>query len=121
MDTLQPYIPLVTAVVCTLFGWIIGRRKQKYETELLQIQSVEKTIGMWTGLTEELREECVALQNAQKLILQENRELREKIATLEGLLSAFKTENNKLINIINKVKKEYVASKSGLSDLSDTQ
>lgn len=110
MGVLPLILPLLTAVVGSVFSWLFFRRKHNHEANLLQMQEIEKSFSIWKSLTEELRRELTTMQSIKNQIIADNEALRIKIIELESLLESIKAENKKLIQHIEKIKREYAAS-----------
>ncbi len=93
-------VPVVTSATAgTLIGWFIGRRKQKIEVELLEIQRLEKLIAIWQQLAEDIKTEYESLKK-------ENGRLIAQMDELEKKMDALKQENDKLLKALKELKKQ---------------
>ena len=77
---------LITGAVATAVGsmlsYIIGKRKSKAETAILEIEAVNKVAAIWRGLAEGLKTEVDELKKEVEQLVEENKELNKKINDL---------------------------------------
>jgi peptidoglycan hydrolase CwlO-like protein len=73
MDFTQIILPIITGVIT----FLLGRRRGKAETESVILQNLEKSIGIYQILVENLRDEIIIL-NAKVDELQQKLDDMEK-------------------------------------------
>jgi septal ring factor EnvC (AmiA/AmiB activator) len=96
--------PIITTLVGVLLGWFLTKRKVAKETDLIEIQSIQKTIEIWKQLAEELRQEYQSLHGSFIEMKAENKRLETSLSNIKVQLNSFKTENAKLLQYIKEIK-----------------
>lgn len=72
-------LQLSAPVATYLIGWITGRRKHLAETESAELANIERAIGIYRKLTEDLEKEMADLKHELTEVRRQNEELMRKL------------------------------------------
>jgi hypothetical protein len=78
-DLLSYLIPVIMLGI----GHILGRRKSKAESELLEMQTTEKAVAIWRQLAQDLKKEVTDLRTLVNELAKENGKLQKEINDLK--------------------------------------
>jgi septal ring factor EnvC (AmiA/AmiB activator) len=96
---LSLFIPVATAATGILMGWFLGRKRANAETNLLELQNLQKLIEIWQKMAKDIKEEYENLKEENKFLISQMSELEKK-------MDALKDENDKLLRALKEIKKQ---------------
>lgn len=93
MQLLFDILPWAAGAGTTIGGFFLGRRKSKADAIATELANVEKAIGIYRGITQDLQKEIVQLKASldkmyqqNKQLIEENKQLKQKMQQLERKL-----------------------------------
>lgn len=92
---LTQYFPETVATGITgVISYYIGRRKNKAETQITEVEAVEKVAKIWRELASDLEMQVKELQSEVKMLIKENKELKVKISEINISFKNDHSRNN---------------------------
>lgn len=86
--------PTITTLVGAFAGWFFGRKKQRAEASLQELDAVEKAVSIWRQIAQDLKAELQEQKIKIDSLSQEVEELRKENAIAWAELRAAKLKCN---------------------------
>ncbi|TNE29198.1 MAG: hypothetical protein EP346_06970 [Bacteroidetes bacterium] len=103
MTELIQYIPLATAIVSAIAGWLMGRRKREADAASSEIANVSAVVNIWKQTAEDLRDQYITikgdlsrLQEDYERLEDEHRKIMKENSTLRTRVRKLESENQRL-------------------------